>query len=211
MVAYDAGPGNGLVDSFVKRRTKGQDLMDLDGKYGGRGVVQEQLLLQMYSEAVKVPGYFERAPPKSLDIGDLEVISGVEELCLEDGCATLEAFTADCLVRSLESLGGIEELKGYNLPKLWILVGGGWNNPIITKQLEMRLKQKIGGDVELKHGSEVGWHSKSLEAQIFAYLAIRSLQGLPISYPLTTQVPHPLTGGTLHEPKQSNRTPPTHN
>jgi anhydro-N-acetylmuramic acid kinase len=122
----------------------------------------------------------------------------LEALNLQDGCATLEAFTAECIVESLNFLK-------FPIPKLWVLAGGGWKNNVITKELEQRLRHKLGPGICLKHAEEVGWNSKTMEAQIFAYLAVRSLRKLPLSLPGTTGVPKPLTGGKIVFPEEDIR------
>ncbi len=194
---FDTGPGNGLIDLYVKRATGLKETMDKDGAYGMRGKVHETLLKKLYEQALLVDGhnYFDLPAPKSLDINDLRLIPDLDLLSLEDACATLEAFTADSIVQSLR-------LTEKPLPQSWILAGGGWNNPVIKKELIQRVKACCGPNTLIETADEKGWNSKALEAQIFAYLAVRSLQGKPISLPKTTHVPTPLTGGEIHLPPQ---------
>lgn len=195
VIGFDTGSGNGLIDRYIKQRTKGKELIDKDGKYGLAGRVNEELLKLLYEKAiVSHNGNFLRMrPPKSLDIADFSFIPELDILSLQDACATLEAFTADTIVHSTAFFDNV-------LPTHWILAGGGWHNPVIYRELEMRLKEKLGSHLELKTADQVGWNSKALEAQIFAYLAVRSLKNLPISMPGTTQVPKPLSGGHAHLP-----------
>jgi anhydro-N-acetylmuramic acid kinase len=80
-------------------------------------------------------------------------------------------------------------------PASWIVAGGGARNPTLMGMLTARLAP---ARIETAH--EAGWSIDSLEAQAFAYLAVRSLRGLPITFPGTTGVPHPLTGGVLARP-----------
>src|SRR5205085_1098195 len=126
---------------------------------------------------------------KSLDYNDINFIPEIEKLSTEDASATLAAFTADTIVTSV----------GQFMPH-WILSGGGWNNPVLKCELKERLQKKFNGKVKVHSANEVKWSSKALEAQVFAYLAVRCLQGKPISVPGTTRVPEPLTGGCVHEP-----------
>jgi anhydro-N-acetylmuramic acid kinase len=199
LIAFDTGPGNGLVDRLVKQRTNGQENMDANGQYGEKGKVDEVALKALHQRAIikDEQSYFSMQPPKSLDIGDMVFIPELESLSLEDACATLEAFTADTIVRSLDLLN----LSEAELPKNWILAGGGWNNPVIRQELEKRLNQKIKGGVKIQTADQVGWSSQALEAQIFSYLAVRSLKNKPLSLPGTTRVPVPMSGGHAYIPK----------
>ena len=101
-----------------------------------------------------------------------------------DGAATLTAFTAAAIARA-----------AYLFPEpaqAWLVCGGGRHNPVLMEALEERLDAPVSG-VE-----KIGWNGDALEAQAFAYLALRSLAGLPISFPTTTGAPQPMTGGSLH-------------
>ncbi len=109
---------------------------------------------------------------------------------LYDGCATLEAFTADTIVKSLE-------LVPYRpFPKTWVLCGGGWHNPVTLRELVARLPS----ETRVLKADELNWNNSSFEAQIFAWMAVRSLKQLPLSVPSTTGVPEPMTGGTFYYP-----------
>ncbi len=79
-------------------------------------------------------------------------------------------------------------------PKRWIVAGGGTRNRELLRLLRDHLQ------AEVTSADEVGWSSAFLEAQAFAYLAVRSLKGLPLTYPGTTGVPEPTTGGVLVRP-----------
>ena len=195
LTGFDTGPGNGLLDQFVRQRTQGRLSMDVDGAFGQQGKVVEIILEALYSSAVMKEdvNYFSLRPPKSLDYGDLVLIPELANLSLEDGCRTLAAFTADSIVTSVMQLGTI-------LPRHWILAGGGWHNPVIFEEIKQRVKNKIGQDVTVATADEAGWHGAALEAELFAYLAVRSMQQQPISYPNTTGVTQPLTGGTYYKP-----------
>ena len=102
LFGFDTGPGNGLIDRYVKQQTQGKEHMDLNGQYGVEGVVDETLLNLLYEKSLTVRGenFFQMSPPKSLDIGDLTLIPEINLLSLQDACATLEAFTADTIARS---------------------------------------------------------------------------------------------------------------
>lgn len=193
VVGFDTGPGNGLIDRCVKQHTRGIEHMDANGQYGIQGSVNEDMLEKLYQQAISLPGenFFARKPPKSLDIGDLHYLPELHTLSLPDACRTLEAFTADTIVKSLHTFGTAT-------PKYIILAGGGWNNPIIHHELVLRLQQQISRDIEVLTADAAGWNSQAMEAQVFAYLAVRSLHKLPISVPTTTLVSEPLSGGVMH-------------
>jgi len=196
LIAFDTGPGNGLIDRLVRQRTQGLEHMDLNGQYGLQGTVNAAVLEALFQRSIIKEGknYFTLLPPKSLDSGDLQLIPELSALSLEDACATLEAFTARSIVQSLDLLN-------TDGPGYWILAGGGWNNPVIYRELVAALNRKIGPHVIIHNAEEAGWNTQAMEAQIFAYLAVRSLQNKPLSVYGTTGVPMPLSGGHAHLPK----------
>jgi anhydro-N-acetylmuramic acid kinase len=107
----------------------------------------------------------------------------VEGLSLEDGAATLTAFTAAAVGRGLDLLAV--------RPTRLIVCGGGRHNPAMLDALRLRAR------VDVTVAEEVGWRGDSLEAECFAFLAVRALRELPISYPTTTGVPAPMSGGRI--------------
>lgn len=195
LMGFDAGPGNSLIDRLVRARTRGKEHMDENGRYGKKGAVNAAVLKALYEKSIVKNGenYFSMRPPKSLDVGDLQLIPELEELTLEDACRTLAAFTADALVSSVKALG-------IDLPPYWILAGGGWNNPVIRQELERQIHRQWGSKALVLTADEAGWNGEALEAQLFAYLAVRSLQNMPLSLPSTTRVPRPLSGGRTYIP-----------
>jgi anhydro-N-acetylmuramic acid kinase len=195
VIGFDTGPGNGLIDRHVRQRTQNKEQMDTDGHYGRDGKVHDDILQLLYEKSIILnnKNFFDLQPPKSLDIGDLQLIPELNSLSLQDACRTLEAFTADSIVKSIDFFNN-------NVPTHWILSGGGWHNPVIKHELEVRLKRKMNAAIRVMTADEAGWNSEAMEAQIFAYLAVRSLHQLPISTPGTTRVPRPLTGGLIHQP-----------
>lgn len=195
LLAFDTGPGNNLIDRLVRLRTSGQENMDINGQYGLRGTINEKMIELLYAKSThqQNQNYFLLQPPKSLDVGEMQLIPELEALSLEDACATLEAFTARMIVKSLD-------LVRTPLPFQWILAGGGWKNPVIVREFQRSLKNKLGESVSIQHADEMGWNSQAMEAQIFAYFAVRSLQNKPLSVFGTTQVPIPMSGGHAHVP-----------
>ena len=104
-------------------------------------------------------------------------------LSLADGAATLTAFTAGAVARGLDLLP--------TRPSRLIVCGGGRKNPAIMAAIAERAK------VEAIPAEAVGWRGDAVEAECFAYLAVRKLAGLPISFPMTTGVPRPIEGGRV--------------
>jgi anhydro-N-acetylmuramic acid kinase len=152
--------------------------VDLGGALAKGGRIDEDVLATLLSHP-----YFDQPAPKSLDRNAFH--SAIADLLSPaDGAATLTAFTAAAIARSLHHFP--------ELPQAWLVCGGGRHNPVLMEALEERL------DAPVKGVDQVGWNGDALEAQAFAYLALRSLAGLPISFPTTTGVPVPMTGGRLH-------------
>ncbi|WOI54658.1 anhydro-N-acetylmuramic acid kinase [Parvularcula sp. LCG005] len=176
IVAFDCGPGNGLVDEWIYRHTG--DSMDTDGALARQGQVSEEAVRLMALNA-----YLRRPPPKSLDRYDFK-LKAVEDLSLVDGAATLTAFTAETIARSGALLP--------EAPKEWIICGGGRHNPVLMEML----RERVDGTVLT--AEDKGWRGDMIEAECFAYLAVRHLKGLPQSFPKTTGAPVPLKGGHHH-------------
>ncbi|GJL91512.1 anhydro-N-acetylmuramic acid kinase [Hyphococcus sp.] len=176
LVAFDCGPGNGLVDEWVELKTG--EPMDMDGAMALAGKVDEDALRMML-----LAPYLRRTPPKSLDRYDFK-LDHVKHLSPEDGAATLTAFTAACIAQSEKFLP--------DLPGGYIICGGGRQNPAMMQALSERLEAKVVS------AEDAGWRGDDLEAECFAYLAVRNLKKLPISYPKTTRAPAPMKGGVFH-------------
>ena len=127
---------------------------------------------------------FQQKPPKSLDRNSfsLELVKG---LSVEDATATLSAFTIESVRNS--------QVFFPSTVNQWIVCGGGRLNGELMRMLQVKL------DAKVVRSEELGWDGDALEAQAFAFLAIRSFYGLPLSFPKTTKVPRPMPGGTLFE------------
>ncbi len=178
LIAFDTGPGNGPIDDWVCRTT-GAD-MDRDGDLASAGHVHEDVLADMLAHP-----FFDQPPPKSLDRLDFGFKS-VEGLSPEDGAATLTAFTAQAIRRGADHLPAV--------PLLWVICGGGRHNTTLMRALEKRLPGRVVA------AEAMGWRGDDIEAQAFAYLAVRSVRGLPLSLPETTGVSAPCPGGELFIP-----------
>lgn len=173
LVAFDCGPGNGLVDEWMALKTG--EAMDKGGATARKGKVHTEILRMM----LLLP-YMRRKPPKSLDRYDFK-LDPVLELNVDDGAATLTAFSAAC-VRASEQY--LPEPVGE-----WIVCGGGRHNAAMMEALSKAVSAKVF------MAEDVGWRGDDLEAECFAYLAVRSLKKLPLSFPKTTRAPHALHGG----------------
>ena len=176
LVAFDTGPGNALIDDWVRRQTGAA--MDADGKLASAGGVHADVLATMLDNR-----YFDDAPPKSLDRNDFDM-QAVRGLDVEAGAATLTEFTARAVAAA--------ERHFPAPPGRWLVAGGGRRNPALMAALRRMLAAPVD-PVE-----RVGWRGDVLEAEAFAYLAVRSVRDLPLSLPSTTGVPRPISGGRLN-------------
>lgn len=175
-VAFDTGPGNALLDDWVNGTT--DQPFDVDGQFSAAGAVNSEILSILLDNP-----YFDAPPPKSLDRLDFS-IDAVQGLSPEDGAATLARFTCETIVSNLNHLPA--------RPARILVTGGGRKNPTLMSGLA-QLSGTPVAPVE-----SVGWDGDAIEAQAFAFLAVRSLRGMPLSVPTTTGVPEPITGGRLH-------------
>jgi anhydro-N-acetylmuramic acid kinase len=177
VLAFDTGPGNAPIDDWMLRHTGTP--VDHNGAFAAGGTINQAALDSMLANP-----WFDELPPKSLDRMDFG-FDAVQGLPPADGAATLAAFTAASIARAGEHFP--------ETPVTWIICGGGRHNDFLMEQLRARL----GGNVLKAEGAR--WDGDALEAEGFAYLAMRSKRGLPLSLPTTTGVPKPLTGGVLHK------------
>ena len=130
--------------------------------------------------------FFSLPPPKSLDRNDFAALK-LGDMPPEDGAATLTAFTAAAIARIVPLLP--------KEPKNWIVAGGGARNLTMLRMLREWLEPAT-----VEAADTLGWASDAIEAQAFGFLAARGLKGLPLSYPATTGVPIPMTGGIIARP-----------
>ncbi len=178
LIAFDCGPANGPLDEWVEGHGKGN--CDLNGAFAGAGYIHEGSLAQWLDHP-----FFGEAPPKSLDRYDFDA-NLARGLGFEDGCATLTAFTAEAVKAGLGLLPG---------PRRKLVVcGGGRHNPVMLRALS----ERTGLDICV--AEDLGWRGNSIEAEAFAFLAVRSLRGLPLSWPGTTGVTKAITGGVYMPP-----------
>lgn len=176
LIAFDTGPGNAPIDDWLRRWGAGE--MDRNGAIAAAGRVDRERLGAMLAHP-----FFERPPPKSLDRDEFAGLD-LGGLSLPDGAATLTAFTAAAVGRALPLLPAP--------PRRWLVTGGGRHNPTLMAMLGERLGAPVA-PVEA-----VGWRGDALEAEAFAFLAVRSRKGLALSLPSTTGVTRPMPGGAHH-------------
>lgn len=173
--SFDTGPANALIDDWVRQQTGASH--DAGGALAASGRVDEQIV-----EAMLDLDWFDLPGPKSLDRNDFS-LGAVRGLNSADGAATLTAFTAATVAQGLRHVAV--------RPVRLLVTGGGRHNPTLMTMLAARTGLPVA-PVEA-----VGWNGDALEAEAFAYLAVRVLAGLPTSWPETTGVPCPAGGGLI--------------
>lgn len=182
LLAFDTGPANAPINDLMQQR-KGQPY-DTDGALAAQGQVVDGALELFLDDA-----YFPKIPPKSLDrdaFGDM--LDLVRELDDADAAATMTGMAATAVMLGLDHCP---------VPPSRVLVtGGGRHNPV------MMLMLQAGIDYPVEPVEAVGLNGDMLEAQAFAYLAIRIAKGLPTSSPQTTGVSALVGGGTISHPGQ---------
>jgi anhydro-N-acetylmuramic acid kinase len=178
LTAFDTGPANGMIDLWVQAKTEHR--FDPDGQFAEAGAVDAATLAVLLDHP-----YFTAPGPKSLDRYDFP-LTPVVHLSLEDGAATLVAFTAETVALAVR--GAAEA------PRALIASGGGRRNPVLMAAITARV------GVPVLAAEALGWRGDAIEAEAFAYLAARTFKGLPISFPGTTGAPQPMTGGRIVRP-----------
>ncbi len=176
IIALDSGPGNALMDDVVRKATG--KTYDENGAMAAVGSVHDDVVARYMAHA-----FFEKPAPKSLDRNQFS-LALVEGLKPEDALATLAAFTVAATAHELSKLP--------DMPRQLLVTGGGRHNATLMQLLAARLNMPVE-PVEAVH-----WNGDMLEAEAFAYLAARSVRGLPLSLPTTTGVPRAVTGGAFY-------------
>jgi anhydro-N-acetylmuramic acid kinase len=179
LIACDTGPGNALIDDHMFRTMS--QAFDCDGRLAAQGVVDVAWVMR----ALQHP-FFKLPPPKSLDRNDFNALK-LSNMSPDDGAATLTALTAEAIARIVPLLP--------KAPRSWIVAGGGARNLTLLRMLRERLQPAT-----VEAADALGWSGDSIEAQAFGFLAARGMKGLPLSYPATTGVPIPMTGGVIVRP-----------
>ena len=179
LIACDTGPGNALLDDFMFRAMRQR--FDCEGRLAAKGIADEAWV----ARALELP-FFAAPPPKSLDRNDFASLK-LGDVTPADGAATLTAFTAAAIARIVPQLP--------KTPKSWVVSGGGARNLTLMRMLRERV-----APATVEAADALGWSADAIEAQAFGFLAARGLKGLPLSYPATTGVPMPMTGGLIARP-----------
>jgi anhydro-N-acetylmuramic acid kinase len=176
------GPGNALIDDFMRARMNAP--YDKNGDAAASGRID-----QAFIDRVLAHPFFDHKPPKSLDRNDFALANiGLPDLSVADGAATLSALTVQAVARIVSHLAAA--------PRAWIVAGGGARNRAIMRMLGERL-----APATVETADDVGWSADALEAQAFAFLAVRCLHGKPLTFPTTTGVGFPITGGVIAKPE----------
>jgi anhydro-N-acetylmuramic acid kinase len=179
--AYDVGPGNCLIDGWVRNN---KDLkFDKDGNYANIGRVDDLILNQA------IDNFEFKSYETSLDVKDFD-ISFVKGLSFEDGCATLTKFTAYLIADGLRKINKQNNI----IPHQYIFCGGGRKNKSLMQSIENYLAKK---NIIIKDIDDYNFDGNFIESQAFAYLAIRSYLKLPISFPSTTRCKKAVSGGEV--------------
>lgn len=185
LLAFDTGPANAPLNDLVQAR-RGVPF-DEGGRIAASGAVETGALELFLAEP-----YFARMPPKSLDRNDFaEMIGLVAELSDADAAATLTAMCAAGVAEAMQHCPLV--------PSRVLVTGGGRHNPVLMKMLEVSL------DCPVQPVEDVGLDGDMLEAQAFAYLAVRVARGLPTSCPGTTGVRAAVGGGVVSAPAVARR------
>ena len=175
-IGYDVGPGNALIDDLVK--VKANMNFDSEGHIAMKGNADNNIVNRILED-----DFFATKPPKSLD-RNYFFVKEVYNMPLEDGVATLSELTVQSICKSIMSLP--------ISPRRVIVHGGGMNNQYFMK----RIKELTGIDV--MKADDIGLDGNLIEASAFGYLAVRYAKKLPITFPSTTGVHSPETGGSIH-------------
>ena len=176
----DLGPGNCLIDEWIRNNTK--DKFDNNGEIAKKGTIDELILNQALDN-------FDSRPNKnklSFDIKDFS-LGFVRGLNLEDGAATLTDFTGRVIGEGLLNFLSDAKDKSWKI----LVCGGGRKNNNLMKSIKNRIPENF----VIKTINDFNIDGDYVESQAFAYLAIRSYLGLPISFPTTTGCKKPSTGG----------------
>ena len=178
----DIGPGNCLIDTWVRKNSNKK--FDLNGQLAARGNVNEII----FEQAQELYTNRQNKNKSSFDTNDFD-ISFTRGLSLEDGTATLTSFTASIISEYI-----FKNLKKDSPIKV-LVCGGGRKNNILLNSIKNSLPDKIN----LTLIDEIHVNGDFVESQAFAYLAIRSLKRLPITFPNTTKCKKPISGGEVIE------------
>ncbi len=181
IIAYDIGPGNCLIDDWVRKNSNKK--FDESGNISKAGKI-DQLITNQIIENFNIDTY-----SKSLDIKDFDN-SFARGLSFENGCTTITNFTGYLIAKGIENVGGDSKIK-------YLISGGGRKNISLIDCIKENLNNK--DNFILDNIDNYGFNGDFIESKAFGYLAIRSFLSLPISFPSTTGCKEPTLGGKLVE------------
>ena len=174
--AYDIGPGNCLIDEWIRNNSKKK--YDKEGLIAKSGKV-DQLILNQAIE--NFTGNFDYE--KSLDVKDFDIFFA-KGLSLENGAATITEFTGKLIADGMNLVSGNQ----------WLVCGGGRKNKYLLESIKNNFSK-----IKLDLIDEYEIDGDFIESQAFAFLAIRSLKGMDISFPSTTRCKESISGGIISE------------
>ena len=183
LIAFDIGPGNCLIDEWIKKNSKFK--YDENGNIARGGKINE-LISNQAKENFNIKSY-----DKSLDINDFD-LSFIRGLSFEDGCSTVTDFTAYLISQGIRNIINLSREENKKL----FLCGGGKKNTFL---IELVRKYLSNTKIQLMNIDDYGFDGDFIESQAFGYLAIRSFLNLPISFPETTKCKEPTTGGEINK------------
>ncbi len=181
IAAFDLGPGNCLIDDWVRKNSNKK--FDENGNFSKAGKI-DQLITNQIIDNFKIDSY-----SKSLDVKDFDN-SFARGLSFENGCSTITNFTGYLIAKGIENTATDNKIK-------YLISGGGRKNIALLDYIKDNLDNK--NNYVLDNIDKYGFNGDHIESQAFGYLAIRSFLNLPISFPATTGCKEPSIGGKLVE------------
>jgi anhydro-N-acetylmuramic acid kinase len=180
-IAFDNGPGDALLNGFMRARTGAPD--DNHGDVAATGKPD-----QVFIDRVLADSFFTLTPVKSHDRNSFAFANiGLPNYSVPDGAATLSSLTIQTVGLIVPKLPAV--------PKSWVVTGGGAGNRTLVNVLKERL-----APATVETANEADWSANALEAQAFASLEVRVLKGLPYTFPASTGVSLPMAGGIVARP-----------
>ena len=180
--AYDIGPGNCLIDEWIRKNSKKK--YDKDGLIASSGTIDTLVLNQALENFAENSNY-----KKSLDVKDFDIFFA-KGLSLENGATTITNFTAALIANGMN----YSNEKTESSENKWLVCGGGRKNKYLLECIKKRFD-----NIKIESIDNYGIDGDFVESQAFAFLAIRSFLKLPISFPNTTGCKEPISGGVLVE------------
>ncbi len=180
--AFDIGPGNCLIDEWIRKNSKKK--YDNDGLIASSGIIDRLILNQALENFTENSKY-----KKSLDVKDFDIFFA-KGLSLENGAATISSFTAKLIADGMKYSHGTRQSSMHK----WLVCGGGRKNKFLIESIKNNFEQ-----ISIEPIDQYEINGDFVESQAFAYLAIRSFLKLPITFPETTGCKKPTIGGVIVE------------